>query len=112
MTIGLVGMEQDGKTIFDQRDELTFVLGEGGDLSIPIGVELALEKIKKNEKVSILTGSLKYTSPSSKPRFLKLFFIRGRILLTYVHFVYRRISQCHLLMDLVALAAHNLAFLE
>ena len=46
-------MEQDGKTIFDQREDLSFVLGEGGDLNIPIGIELALEKIKKNEKVRI-----------------------------------------------------------
>ena len=51
MTIDLVGMEQNGKTIFDQREDVTFVLGEGADLNIPMGLELALEKIKKNEKV-------------------------------------------------------------
>ena len=44
-------MEQNGKTKFDQRENLTFVLGEGADLNIPMGLELALEKIKKNEKV-------------------------------------------------------------
>ena len=44
-------MEQNGKTKFDHREILTFVLGEGADLNIPMGLELALEKIKKNEKV-------------------------------------------------------------
>ena len=69
MTIGIMGMEQNGKNIFDQRDELTFVLGEGGEVNIPIGVEFALEKLKKNEKVSIANGRLKSTSPSSNPVF-------------------------------------------
>ena len=54
MTIDIVGMEQNGKTIFDQREDVTFVLGEGADMNIPMGLELALEKIKKNEKVQIL----------------------------------------------------------
>ena len=54
VTIDLVGMEQNGKTIFDQREDVTFVLGEGADLNIPMGLELALEKIKKNEKVKTL----------------------------------------------------------
>ena len=51
MTIDLVGTELNGRTVFDQREDLTFVLGEGADLNIPMGLELALEKIKKNEKV-------------------------------------------------------------
>ena len=54
MTIDIIGMEQNGKTIFDQREDVTFVLGEGADMNIPMGLELALEKIKKNEKVQIL----------------------------------------------------------
>ena len=53
VTINLRGIEQSGKTVFDQRDDITFVLGEGADLNIPIGIELALEKIKLNEKVFI-----------------------------------------------------------
>ena len=53
MTIDIIGMEQNGKTIFDQREDVTFVLGEGADMNIPMGLELALEKIKKNEKVQI-----------------------------------------------------------
>ena len=53
VTIDLMGTEQNGKTVFDQRNDLTFVLGEGADLNIPIGVELALEKIKMKEKVYI-----------------------------------------------------------
>ena len=48
MTIDIIGMEQNGKTIFDQREDVTFVLGEGADTNIPMGLELALEKIKKN----------------------------------------------------------------
>ena len=50
----MIGLEQNGKTIFDQRKDLSFVLGEAADLNIPIGLELALEKIKKNEKVRIV----------------------------------------------------------
>jgi len=57
VTIDLVGMEQNGKTKFDQRENLTFVLGEGADLNIPMGLELALEKIKKNEKAHITLSS-------------------------------------------------------
>lgn len=52
VTIDLVGMEQNGKTIFDQREDVTFVLGEGADLNIPMGLELALEKNKKERKGS------------------------------------------------------------
>jgi len=57
VTIDLVGMEQNGKTIFDQREDVTFVLGEGADLNIPMGLELALEKIKKNEKAHVTLSS-------------------------------------------------------
>jgi len=57
VTINLTGIEQSGKTVFDQRDDITFVLGEGADLNIPIGIELALEKIKLNEKAHITLSS-------------------------------------------------------
>lgn len=57
VTIDLMGTEQNGKTVFDQRNDLTFVLGEGADLNIPIGVELALEKIKMKEKAHITLSS-------------------------------------------------------
>ena len=32
--------------IFEAHRDLTFTLGEGGDLGIPRGVEIALEKMK------------------------------------------------------------------
>ena len=51
VTIDLIGTEQTGKTVFDRRDDLTFVLGEGAEINIPMGLELALEKVKKYEKV-------------------------------------------------------------
>lgn len=53
VTVDLVGIQVDTKRIFDRRNDLTFVLGEGSDLSIPRGVELALQKIKKSEKAHI-----------------------------------------------------------
>jgi len=53
VTIDLIGTENIGKTVFDQRDDVTFVLGEGADLNIPMGLELALEKIKNHEKAHI-----------------------------------------------------------
>lgn len=52
-TIDLIGKDQNGKAVFDQREDITFVLGEGADLNIPIGIELALEKIKMKEMVHL-----------------------------------------------------------
>ena len=78
MTIDIVGMEQNGKTIFDQREDVTFVLGEGADMNIPMGLELALEKIKKNEKVQILIRIKIYFgcfNPSRKESFIQIYYL-------------------------------------
>jgi len=57
VTIDLIGKDQNGKAVFDQREDITFVLGEGADLNIPIGIELALEKIKMKEKAHVTLSS-------------------------------------------------------
>merc|ERR1719300_1050911 len=62
-------MEQNGKTIFDQREDVTFVLGEGADMNIPMGLELALEKIKKNEKAHVTLSSAYGFGRSGCPQF-------------------------------------------
>lgn len=51
VTIDLVAT-RDGKE-FDRRTDLTFVLGEGEDLDIPKGLELGIEKMKKEEEGQI-----------------------------------------------------------
>ena len=51
MTIDLIGMHMG--TVFETFRELTFTLGEGGDIGIPRGIELALEKMKKKERVEV-----------------------------------------------------------
>lgn len=50
VTIDLVGKGPKG-TFFNE--EVTFLIGEGRETGIPRGVELALEKMKKNEKAQI-----------------------------------------------------------
>jgi len=50
VTIDLVGKTSNG-TFFDQ--EVTFLMGEGRETGIPKGVELGLEKMKKNEEAQI-----------------------------------------------------------
>lgn len=42
----------DGK-VFDERESLTFTLGEGEESNIPAGVERAIEKMKKSEKCQV-----------------------------------------------------------
>ena len=54
--------------IFEAHRDLTFTLGEGGDLGIPRGVEIALEKMKKKERAEI-----KVRKKQNK-RFLKILF--------------------------------------
>ena len=39
--------------VFETHRELTFTLGEGGDVGIPRGIEMALEKMKKKERVEV-----------------------------------------------------------
>ena len=51
MTIDLIGMHMS--RVFETYRELTFTLGEGGDIGIPRGIELALEKMKKKERVEV-----------------------------------------------------------
>ena len=82
---------------------MTFVLGEGADMNIPMGLELALEKIKKNEKVQILIKIEGIFHPKSrKESFLQIYY--------FDHF-YRLMLHFHLPMALVALVVHNLEFL-
>ena len=103
MTIDIVGMEQNGKTIFDQREDVTFVLGEGADMNIPMGLELALEKIKKNEKVQILIRiKIYFGCLSRKESFIQIYYFDDfyRLMLHYLR-----------PMALVALVVHNLEFL-
>merc|ERR1711997_139472 len=57
VTIDLVGTDSHTKRVFDQREDLTFVLGEGADHNIPRGLELALEKAKKLERAHITLSS-------------------------------------------------------
>ena len=107
MTIDIVGMEQNGKTIFDQREDVTFVLGEGADMNIPMGLELALEKIKKNEKVQILIRFKLYFG------FYALFSeVNESFFQTYCFDKFYRLMLHYLRpMDLVAQVVHNLGFL-
>ena len=107
MTIDIIGMEQNGKTIFDQREDVTFVLGEGADMNIPMGLELALEKIKKNEKVQIFIRIKFYSMIILFPELNESFSQ------TYYFDEFYRLMLHYLRpMDLVALVVHNLAFLE
>jgi FK506-binding protein 4/5 len=39
--------------VFETHHELTFTLGEGGDIGLPRGIEMALEKMKKKERVEV-----------------------------------------------------------
>ncbi len=39
--------------VFETHRDLTFTLGEGGDIGIPRGIEMALEKMKKKERVEV-----------------------------------------------------------
>jgi FK506-binding protein 4/5 len=39
--------------VFETFRDLTFTLGEGGDVGVPRGVEIALEKMKKKERVEV-----------------------------------------------------------
>lgn len=57
VTIDVVGTDSLTKRVFDQREDLTFVLGEGIDHNIPRGLELALEKAKKFERAHITLSS-------------------------------------------------------
>lgn len=51
VTIDLVGTCK-GK-IFESYRDLTFTLGEGANIGIPRGIEMALEKMKKKERVEV-----------------------------------------------------------
>ena len=53
-TIDVVGVHN--KKEFDNRTDLTFVLGEGQDHNLPPGLETALEKMKRNELAHITIG--------------------------------------------------------
>jgi len=53
-TIDVVGVHN--KKEFDNRTDLTFVLGEGPDHDLPPGLETALEKMKRNELAHITIG--------------------------------------------------------
>ena len=39
--------------VFETQRDLTFTLGEGGEIGIPRGIEMALEKMKKKERVEV-----------------------------------------------------------
>lgn len=50
-TVDIIGYHN--KREFDNRSDLTFVMGEGRDHNLPSGLETALEKMKRNEKAHI-----------------------------------------------------------
>ncbi len=65
VTAKLVGKIQGQSDAFDER-EITFTLGEGSENAIPIGVEMALEKMKKTEVAQVtMSAKLAQGSPSS-----------------------------------------------
>lgn len=49
-----------GKRQFDSAQDLSFVIGEGQDHNLPIGLERALEKMKRGEKAYIQVSSGQY----------------------------------------------------
>jgi len=59
INVEITGRTSDG--IFDQRD-LSFTFGEGSEIGVPKGVEMTIEKMKRQEQAQVIISSPKFAS--------------------------------------------------